>query len=303
MEREKTVSSHNSIAASLSDYLKALPLYLLPQHFLSRLMYRLTRCPLRLWKEWQIRWFIQHYGVDMTEARESDQTRYEDFNQFFTRELREGVRPIAESPDALICPVDGAVSQVGSVDGGTMIQAKGRHYTLQALLANDDALADVFHGGSFINLYLSPRDYHRIHMPLSGKLTRMCYEPGRLFAVNPHTARVVPELFARNERVINLFETEAGPMALIMVGAIFVGGMETFWAGPITPRTSRREPQTWTYEGSAVVLQKGEEIGRFNMGSTVILLFGPNAVQWTGDLQTGTGVRMGEAIGMIFKRR
>ena len=299
MESESPPLADEQRAASLSDYFKALPLYLLPQHFLSRLMFGLTRCRFRPWKDWLIRWSIRHYGIDITEAREGDPTRYENFNRFFTRELREGMRPIAGLSDALICPVDGAVSQLGDINGETLIQAKGRHYTLQALLASDDALVTAFNGGSFITLYLSQRNYHRIHMPLAGKLLQMAYVPGRLFAVNGHTARVVPKLFARNERIINLFETKAGPMALIMVGAIFVGGMETVWAGPITPIDSQG-PLRWTYGDSAVSLQKGVEMGRFNMGSTVILLFGPNSVRWTNGLANGTAVQMGQAIGTLI---
>jgi phosphatidylserine decarboxylase len=291
-------------SSTLADYLKTLPQYLMPHHLLSRLMFTVTRIGFPPWKNSLIKWFIRHYGVDMTSAEESDPTQYPDFNSFFTRALRAGVRPVAGDPAAIACPVDGAVSQAGDIKDRYLYQAKGREYSLSQLLAGDSRLVDMFIGGRFITLYLSPKDYHRTHLPLDGRLIKTVYVPGRLFAVNTPATRVVSSLFARNERLINLFETEAGPMALIMVGAIFVGSMETVWAGTVTPSSSRAI-QTWCYEHEnpgAIYFSKGAEIGRFNMGSTVIVLFGPASVCWSSELQARTEVKMGQGIGMVKRR-
>jgi phosphatidylserine decarboxylase len=287
------------VSSTLADYLKTLPQYLVPHHLLSRLMFAVTRIRFSPWKSGLIRWFIRHYGVDMTSAEESDPTQYPDFNSFFTRALRAGVRPVAGDPAAIACPVDGAVSQAGDIRDGYLYQAKGRQYSLSQLLAGDPRLVDMFIGGRFITLYLSPKDYHRIHLPLAGRLTKTVYVPGCLFAVNTPATRVVPNLFARNERLINVFETDAGPMALIMIGAIFVGSMETVWAGTVTPSSSRTL-QSWRYQHGnpgAIHFSKGIEIGRFNMGSTVIVLFGPASVHWLPDLHAGIKVKMGQSIG------
>jgi phosphatidylserine decarboxylase len=289
------------VSSTLADYLKTLPQYLVPHHLLSRLMFAVTRIRFSPWKSGLIRWFIRHYGVDMTSAEESDPTQYPDFNSFFTRALRAGVRPVVGDPAAIACPVDGAVSQAGDIRDGYLYQAKGRQYSLSQLLAGDPRLVDMFIGGSFITLYLSPKDYHRIHLPLAGRLIKTVYVPGRLFAVNTPATRVVPNLFARNERLINVFETDAGPMALIMIGAIFVGSMETVWAGTVTPSSSRTL-QSWRYQHGnpdAIHFSKGVEIGRFNMGSTVIVLFGPASVHWLPDLHAGIKVKMGQSIGIV----
>lgn len=291
-------------SSTLADYLKTLPQYLMPHHLLSRLMFTVTRIGFPPWKNSLIKWFIRHYGVDMTSAEESDPTQYPDFNSFFTRALRAGVRPVAGDPAAIACPVDGAVSQAGDIKDRYLYQAKGREYSLSQLLAGDSRLVDMFIGGRFITLYLSPKDYHRTHLPLDGRLIKTVYVPGRLFAVNTPATRVVSSLFARNERLINVFETDAGPMALIMVGAIFVGSMETVWTGTVTPSSSRAI-QTWCYEHEnpgAIYFSKGAEIGRFNMGSTVIVLFGSASVCWLSELQAGTEVKMGQGIGMVTLR-
>ncbi len=292
-------------SSTLADYLKTLPQYLMPHHLLSRLMFTVTRIGFPPWKNSLIKWFIRHYGVDMTSAEESDPTQYPDFNSFFTRALRAGVRPVAGDLSAIACPVDGAVSQAGDIKDRYLYQAKGREYSLSQLLAGDPRLVDMFIGGRFITLYLSPKDYHRTHLPLDGRLIKTVYVPGRLFTVNTPATRVVSSLFARNERLINVFETDAGPMALIMVGAIFVGSMETVWTGTITPSSSRAI-QTWCYEhenpGAIYFFSKGAEIGRFNMGSTVIVLFGPASVCWSSALQAGTEVKMGQGIGIVKRR-
>lgn len=276
-----------------------MPQYLIPQHLLSALMFHATRVRRPWFKNRQIRWFIRRFGVDMSQALEPVAENYPDFNSFFTRALRPDARPRVDSPGAIVCPVDGTVSQLGQILEGTLVQAKGRDYSLPELMAGDTDLANLFQNGTFATLYLSPRDYHRIHMPLDGALTRQIYVPGRLFAVNQRTTRVVPRLFARNERVITLFETEAGPMAMVLVGAIFVGGIETVWSGAITPARERRI-QHWSFsrEGAEpVVLDKGQEMGRFNMGSTVIILFPKGRVSWSDRLGPGVPVRVGQQIG------
>lgn len=283
--------------ASWLDRLAVWPQYLLPQHALSRIMHTATRSRWRPWKELLIDQFCRHYGVDMSEAAQDDLLAFESFNAFFTRALRPGARTWPDSNAVLACPVDGALSQAGSIEDELLLQAKGRHYTLIELLGGDGELAEQFRNGSFATLYLSPRDYHRIHMPTDGTLVRMTHVPGDLFAVNPRTARVVDNLFARNERVITIFQTSHGPLALIMVGAIFVGSMETVWAGAITP-SARRTVTTWSYGGNqAIRLKRGEEMGRFNMGSTVILLLPKGMVNWRPVLVPESPLRLGQPLG------
>jgi phosphatidylserine decarboxylase len=217
-----------------------------------------------------IRAFVQRYGVNMAEAAEPDIAAYATFNEFFTRALKPGVRPLAQAD--LICPVDGAISQFGAIDGDRIFQAKGHHYTTQALVGGDGALAAHFHGGLFATLYLSPRDYHRIHMPCAGRLLRMIHVPGDLFSVNPATAQGVPGLFARNERVVCVFDGEAGPWVLVLVGATIVGSMATVWHGVVNPpRTGR--VREWAYHDQDIRLAQGQEMGRFLLGSTVVMLF------------------------------
>ncbi len=296
--------SHSAAAhVTLGDRFRNLPQYLLPQRLSTRLTYWVTRARTPWLKNWLIQSFIQHFRVNMAEALEPNPRAYPDFNTFFTRSLKPRARPITPGGHAPCCPVDGAISQIGNVEADTLLQAKGRHFSLTTLLGDDPARAQAFHNGSFVTLYLSPRDYHRIHMPLAGQLREMVHIPGQLFSVSPLTTRVVPALFARNERVAALFDTAAGPMALILVGAINVASIETVWAGAITPplgKTIRR----WTYPAQgkgAVRLDKGAEMGRFNMGSTVIVLFGPDAVRWEADIQAGVTVRMGQRLGKVAK--
>ncbi len=281
----------------LSDYLKAWPQYLLPTHALSRVMHALTRSSNPLMRRRFMRWFVKQYGVDMSLAQEPDLDRYANFNDFFTRALRPEVRPVVNTEGAIACPVDGAVSQAGSIRDGRIFQAKGQDYSLLQLLGGDERQAKNFAGGRFATLYLSPRDYHRIHMPLAGKLTAMCHVPGRLFSVNAATARVIPGLFARNERVITYFDTEAGPMAMVLVGAIFVASIETVWAGEVTPPAGK-QVRHWDYQDNDVrEFTRGEEMGRFNMGSTVIVLFGHDAMQWADSIKPGAPVQMGQRLG------
>ncbi|MGD8408011.1 MAG: archaetidylserine decarboxylase [Thiohalophilus sp.] len=270
--------------------------YALPHHLLSRLMLRLTRIKTVWFKNVFIRTFIRLFNVNMSEAQEPEPTRYPDFNHFFTRALKPEARPLSIQDNTIICPVDGTVSQLGRIEEEQLFQAKGHHYSLATLLGNHEKWSHTFHGGSFATLYLSPRDYHRIHMPVSGTLTEMLHVPGRLFSVNPTTVKRVPNLFARNERVICLFDTVHGPMAMILVGAIFVASIETVWHGTVTPPT-HHEIQHWDYHSHPVTLQEGEEVGRFNMGSTVILLFGKDAITFNSELGHGSHVQMGQQLG------
>lgn len=240
-----------------------------------------------------IRWFIRRYGVDMGEALEPDPAAYASFNDFFTRALRPGARPLADAD--WICPVDGAISQFGAVREGRLFQAKGHEYTATALVGGDPALAARFLGGHFATLYLSPRDYHRIHMPAQGRLLQMIHVPGELFSVNPATARGVPGLFARNERVVCVFEGDFGPFVMALVGATIVGSMATTWHGVVNPPRPG-VPRTWRYDDGAVTLRQGEEMGRFLLGSTVVMLLPPGPLAFSPTWQPGGAVRMGEAM-------
>lgn len=245
------------------------------------------------WTRGLIPWFIRRYGVDMSEAAEPDPSRYACFNDFFTRALREGIRPIAAAP--FVCPVDGAVSQCGSIEGDRILQVKGYRYSAQALVGGDPELAAPFQDGAAVTLYLSPRDYHRIHMPCDGRLQRMIYVPGSLFSVNPVTVRGVPGLFTRNERVVCLFESAAGPFVMVLVGATIVGGIGTVWHGTVNaPRTP--ELRRWDYSDRTIALRQGEEMGRFLVGSTVVMLFRKDMLRLRADWTPGRPVRLGEAM-------
>lgn len=280
--------------AKLSDYLKSLPLYPLPHHFISRMVFWATRLKTPL-KNPVGNGFIKAFNVDMSQAKHPKIEDYESFNAFFTRELKDGARPIAQGEHTLACPADGCVSQSGRIQRGRVFQAKGQSFSLLELLGGDQASTDLFMEGQFATVYLSPRDYHRLHMPLDGTLKKMTYIPGRLFSVAGHTVRTVPRLFARNERVVCVFDTPAGPMALILVGAINVAAIETVWSGLVTPGRTKHI-RTFDYSNVNIHLNKGDEMGRFNMGSTVIVLTGQN-VQWAEEFIAEHPVQMGEAIG------
>ena len=241
-----------------------------------------------------IRWFVERYNVNMDEAANSDIASYQSFNEFFTRPLRDGARPLAKAD--FICPVDGAISQFGTIERDQIFQAKGHHYSTTALVGGDAELAAKFQDGSFATLYLSPKDYHRIHMPCDGKLTRMIYVPGELFSVNPSTARGVPGLFARNERVVCVFESTSGPFVLTLVGATIVGSMATVWHGIVNPPRTRTVRE-WQYQEQPVSLNKGDEMGRFLLGSTVVLLFPKNALSFNPEWSPARAIRMGEPMG------
>jgi phosphatidylserine decarboxylase len=269
--------------------------YLLPQHALSRLVLRATRVRVQWFKDLLVRGFLGLYAIDMTDAVHADPLSYGSFNEFFTRALKPGARPIAAAAEAISCPVDGAVSEAGTIDGELLIQAKGRRYRLQELLAAQPWARD-FEGGSFATIYLAPFNYHRVHMPLRGDLADTVYVPGRLFSVNTVTAAYVPRLFARNERVLTLFDTAFGRVALVLVGALNVGSMATVWAGDITPAARRVVTRL---PARPVSLDKGEEMGRFNMGSTVILLFQKDRARWHPHVRAGATVKLGESLGSL----
>ncbi|MFD2096551.1 archaetidylserine decarboxylase [Corallincola platygyrae] len=280
------------------DKLKVTLQYCFPQHGLSRLVGKFAAAEAGKVTTAFIRWFIKKYQVNMAEAAEPAPEAYKSFNQFFTRPLKGDARPLCEDESKLVHPVDGTVSQLGPIEEGRIFQAKGFHYTANTLLGGDADTAKPFEDGDFATIYLAPRDYHRIHMPLDGVLKEMIYVPGKLFSVNPLTAENVPELFARNERVVAIFDTELGPMAMVLVGATIVASIETVWAGTVTPPTGK-EVFRWTYpaEGAeSVHLKRGEEMGRFKLGSTVVMLFGKDAIEFNGELENGFVTRMGEAM-------
>jgi len=281
----------------MRDRLFIIMQYLLPQHLLSRLAGCIADCKWPWLKNAFIGWFAKRYQVDMSEAVEARPTAYGSFNDFFTRALKDGARPLDPAPESVLCPADGAISQLGAIEHGRIFQAKGQSFSTLELLGGNPEHAALFQGGQFATVYLSPRDYHRVHMPLGGVLREMIYVPGKLFSVNRNTAENVPELFARNERVVCLFDTEAGPMAVVLVGAMIVASVETPWAGLVTP--PRRELRAQRYGQAAPTLARGEEMGRFKLGSTAIVLFGPGRTHWEDSLQAGDAVRMGQRMGAM----
>lgn len=267
-----------------------------PHHLLSRLTGMLAELRHPLWlKNWVIGQFVRAFKVDMSQAQEPDYTQYANFNDFFTRPLVENARPIADAD--IVCPADGAISQLGAISSGLILQAKGRYYTAQDLLGGDATWAEQFRDGLFATVYLSPKDYHRVHMPVTGRLIATTYVPGKLFSVNGVTAENVDRLFARNERLVCYFETERGPMAMVLVGAMIVAGIETVWSGQVAPPPKLPVHNDYETLPEPVILQRGQEMGRFKLGSTVILLFPPGATQWEESFQAGSVTRMGEAFG------
>ncbi|WP_299265305.1 archaetidylserine decarboxylase [uncultured Psychrosphaera sp.] len=277
------------------DNLKIAFQYALPKHGVSKLVGFLARAKLGFVTTGLIKSFVKAYDINMDEAKHSDPAYFKTFNDFFTRELAEGVRPIIKDENKLAHPVDGAVSQLGPIKDGTLVQAKNHYYSTLELVGGDQAIADKFEDGDFATIYLAPSDYHRLHMPVKGTLTDMIYVPGDAFSVNPLTAANVPNLFARNERVVCIFDTEIGPMAMVLVGATIVRSIETVWEGNITP--PRGTLKQWTYPSDgddAIVLDKGEEMGRFKLGSTVVCLFGKDKIKFVEELTAGSVTRLGE---------
>lgn len=283
---------------SLQDKLFIFLQHIAPQRLISRAAGWLANSHTGWVKDAFIQWFVKAYDVDMSEAVEEDPTAYYCFNDFFTRAIKPEVRPICALPHSVVCPTDGVISQIGDVQDGRIFQAKGQDFTLLELLGGKRQLADMFMGGTFANVYLSPKDYHRVHMPLRGTLQAMVHVPGDLFSVNRVTAAGVPRLFARNERVICIFDTEAGPMAMVLVGAMIVASIATVWAGQVTPPARRVHTQQYT-KAQSVVLEKGAEMGRFYLGSTVLVLFGAKRARWAG-FTSDTLVRMGQSLGEIL---
>jgi phosphatidylserine decarboxylase len=278
----------------VKDSLFILLQHILPQHLLSRAVGYLAESRCNWIKRPFIKTFARHYRVNMSEALIEDLDQFDNFNAFFTRALKPGMRPLDDA--AVVSPADGAISQIGGIDYGRIMQAKGRGYGLSTLLGGHADLAQEFIHGHFATIYLSPSDYHRVHMPVTGTLRETIYVPGDLYSVNQTTAKAVDNLFARNERLIAIFDTELGPMAMVLVGAMIVAGIETVWGGQVAPpqkhgwRTDHHKPV------EPVVLQQGEEMGRFKLGSTVVLLFGKDAIEWSGTLKADDPVRLGQAI-------
>ena len=287
------------MANSLIDKLKIALQYVLPKHAISRLVGKLAAARAGFVTTSLIKLFIKAYKINMNEAQYSQAKDYPTFNQFFTRPLKDGMRPIDQSENSFVHPVDGTVSQLGDIVDDNIFQAKGHDYSLVALLGGSEQTAEPFQNGKFATVYLAPKDYHRIHMPIAGTLKEMIYVPGDLFSVNPLTAENVPNLFARNERVVAIFDTEIGPMAMVLVGATIVASIETVWAGTVTPPTGKNVFR-WQYDtqgSNAIFLDKGAELGRFKLGSTIVACFAPDAVDFLAENQPGKVTRMGELFG------
>ncbi|KZN31931.1 archaetidylserine decarboxylase [Pseudoalteromonas luteoviolacea] len=285
------------------DKIKIALQYALPKHAVSRLVGKLAAAQAGALTTQLIKLFIKQYKIDMSEALYEDPAHYKTFNEFFTRPLKPGIRPLASEEHILAHPVDGAISQLGDVVDGQIIQAKGHDYSLQTLLGGNEQDVSPYLGGKFATIYLAPKDYHRIHMPVDGVLRKMIYVPGDLFSVNPLTAQNVPNLFARNERVVAIFDTDIGPLSMVLVGATIVASIETIWAGTVTPPAGK-DIFTWHYPAdgdNAIKLKKGDEMGRFKLGSTVILAWGADKADFLADQQPETVTRMGTPFATIAK--
>jgi phosphatidylserine decarboxylase len=283
--------------------LKLILQHIVPQHPYSRLMGWLTHCEWPWLKNYLIGLFIRRYQVDMRDALINDPYQFKHFNDFFTRALKQGTRPLPIDPSTVVSPVDGAVIECRIVQNTALMQVKGQAFDTHALLGGDSERSAAFIGGDLISLYLAPRDYHRVHMPVTGKLREMVYIPGKLFSVNPLTTEHIPNVLARNERVVSIFDTEIGPVALILVGAMIVASIETVWAGIVAP-TKIPGIQTWRYDQAPAtqpVLQRGEEMGRFQFGSTVVVLFPPNTLSFAENMRANAPVQLGQPLGILIK--
>jgi phosphatidylserine decarboxylase len=270
---------------------------LLPQHALSRFVSKFTHCENVAWKNFLINQIATRYGVNWDESITQNLNDFKSFNHFFTRELKAGARPLTTERGAIASPADGVVSQAGKIENGDIFQAKGKSFTVTDLLGGDAKRAEKFNDGQFTTIYLSPKDYHRLHQPISGTLREMVHVPGKLFSVNSATTQAVDGLFAKNERVVAIFDTEIGQVALVLVGAIFVSSIETVWHGVVTPPTSKTI-RSWNYDKDAPILKIGDEMGRFNMGSTIIMLFEKDKMNWSTDFTAGKAVNVGEKVGV-----
>jgi len=277
------------------EKLKTAYQYIIPQHGLTRLVGKLASSKNKMLKKAFINYFLKNFDINMSEALIENPEEFASFNDFFTRELKPGIRPLPDNLDAIVSPVDGKISQIGDIISGNIFQAKGHSFTLKELLGNEADLVSPYEDGKFSTIYLAPKDYHRIHMPLDGELTAMTYIPGRLFSVNPATARTIPRLFARNERLVFHFDTKAGPLAMVLVGATIVGSIATVFSGVVTPPTGPAV-RTWHYTKGQHSLNRGEEMGRFLLGSTVILIFAKDQINWADDSTADTSLRMGQGL-------
>jgi phosphatidylserine decarboxylase len=280
------------------SWLNVWPQYLVPQHALSRLAGWMANCRWHWLKTWEINYFVKRYNVDVNAAAVSDLEAYPTFNSFFTRYLKPGERNVTNDPEAIASPADGGVSQMGVIQNDLLLQAKGFHFSLRDLLGGDAELAQTFSQGAFATIYLSPRDYHRVHMPVTGTLLKTIFIPGKLFSVNQKTARNVPQLFSRNERLVCIFETSSGPMALILVGAMLVGRIKTVWDD--AERSTKIVIKDYTHAVKTIRLDRGDEMGHFEMGSTVIILFPQQKISWLPELKENSFVHMGEPIAKIY---
>lgn len=292
------------MATSIKDKLFIAFQYAVPQHLLSHLVGWFAETRITWIKDLFISKFIQQFNVNMDEAERQTPDAFENFNDFFTRELKPGARPINDNSNAIVSPADGAISQLGSIENGRVFQAKGHDYSLIELLGGQSKTADEFMGGQFATIYLSPKDYHRLHMPVTGTLREMIYVPGDLFSVNQTTAENVPRLFSRNERVVAIFDTELGPMSLVLVGAMIVAGIETTWAGRITPFDRKVRSIRYPTKGESqqpLIIEKGEEMGRFFLGSTIVMCFAKDKIHWLEDMTAERPLRLGESIGLTLE--
>ena len=280
------------------DQLKIITQYILPKHLITLLAGKLASAKMGKFTTYLITQFIKKFNIDMSEAKHSDPIYFDTFNDFFTRELKAGIRPIVQGENNLAVPVDGCISQQGDIKEGRIFQAKGHDFSLRELVGGIDDVALPFDEGLFSTIYLSPKDYHRIHMPITGKLEQMLFIPGDLFSVNPLTAQNVPNLFARNERAVAIFSTAIGPMAMVLVGATIVGSIETVWAGTLKAQKNK-EIQYWDYKDQEIVLEKGAEMGRFKLGSTIVALFPKNSIDFDANLTPSSVTRLGELFATI----
>ncbi len=283
------------------DQIFAFAQHITPQKTLSRLVGKIAECENRWIKNTFINQFVKKYQVDMSEAVNSNPLSYRNFNDFFTRAILPELRPISKEKNSIACPADGTISQLGKIEHDTLYQIKGHNYSLTSLLGGYASLSDQFLDGSFATVYLFPRDYHRVHMPLTGKLTKMIYVPGKLFSVNKITEKEITDVFTRNERIVCLFDTEAGPMAIILVGAMIVASIETIWAGQVTP--FNKNVAVWNYRDlNNIEIKKGEEMGRFKLGSTAIVLFGKSAINWEESIKVDSKTRVGIKLGSLNQK-
>ncbi|WP_045857393.1 archaetidylserine decarboxylase [Teredinibacter purpureus] len=285
----------------MKSFLFVLLQYILPHHLLSRIVGWFASTEITWIKNLFIQRFAANFDVNMAEAAQESLLEYKSFNAFFCRALKPEARPLEEEENALLCPADGAISQAGTINGNTIFQAKGKSFSTTALLGGDETLAKKFENGQYCTVYLSPKDYHRVHMPISGTLTDMIHVPGALFSVNPTTVNNVDNLFARNERVVSIFETDVGPVAVVLVGAMIVASIETVWAGEIAPRGNKVTRQQYG-EHPPISLTRGSEMGRFKLGSTAVLLMPENSTNWLERMTPGRTVKMGEPLATIKKR-